>query len=215
MSAGACFPVNGAVVVALHILLYLLEVGVVPHSANPLNTQFLQVIAHGEQFILSQHEIGRIYLDVARRLICKPPAYESQPDESEGAYIAEPIHATLLRLQTILYGGVSLCLHRCLEANVASLEYERYLVDNLHAHFVREGVSKMNPNHVVVAIREAVAARTSRRDSASPVEHSRLGEHESQEERKQHLAHHEERRKPIASGNDSDYSYYDDIESAS
>ena len=214
MTAGACFPVDGTVVVALHIFLYLFEVGVMPHTAYPLYSQFLQVVAHGEQFILPQHEVRRIHLDVTGCLIGEPAADKSHSHEGEGAYVSEPIHTALLRLQPVLYGGVSMCFHRSLETDVATLEHERYLVDNLYAHFIGERVVKMQPHHIVVAVGEAVAARASRRDSASPVEQCRLGEHKSQEERKQHLAHHEERRHPVASGNYHDDGYYGDIESA-
>ena len=53
-------PVNGAVVVAGDVVLDLLEVGVVAYAAYALQSHLVQVVAHGQQFVLAQHQVAGV-----------------------------------------------------------------------------------------------------------------------------------------------------------
>ena len=94
-------PVDGAEVVACHIVLDLLELGVVADTTNAFDAQFCQSVADGQQLVFVKHQIGRIDLHIAFAFAGDAPLDKSQNRLHKHADVAKAIDATLGGTQPI------------------------------------------------------------------------------------------------------------------
>ena len=131
MATGGGTPVDGAVIIAHHIVLNLLEVRVMAYASDAFDTHLGEVIAHGEQLILTEHKIRRIDLDILRLATGETTLHQAQGRADKDPCMAKAIDATFRGTEGIGDGDIAVFADGGLEQHIASLEDHGHLVDNL------------------------------------------------------------------------------------
>ena len=167
VAPGAGLPVDGAVLVALHIVFDLLKLGVVAGTADALDAQLGEVVAHGEQFVAVEHEVAGIDLDIDGMVAGEASLDEAEHGGGEHAYAPEAVDAAPRGPQPVGDAAVAMGLQPVGEVDVAPLEDVGHLVDDMKLQGEGIVTADVQRDLVVVATREAVAALPRGGDAAA------------------------------------------------
>ena len=143
VAPGCCLPVNSAIVVTTHIVLDLLKLGVVATAPNLLYAQFSEIVADGKQFILIEHQVTGIDLNVLLFSTSEAPLNQAYGRRSKHTYLSKTIHSALGGAQMISddFALILACLEG--KVQVSTLEHKGYLVD--HVELDRETITTLQP----------------------------------------------------------------------
>ena len=109
----------------------MLKLRVVAGATYALYAHFRKAVVYGENLILMEHEIRRIDLSVRGFAAREAALHEAERRRGEHADVSETVNAASGGAEAVDYGlGFAGCKAQT-EADVAALEYERYLVDDV------------------------------------------------------------------------------------
>ena len=205
-------PVDGAEVVAGDVFLNVFELGMVAWTAYALRSRLGEIVADGQQLVLTEVEEGGIDGDILRFALREAPLNESDTGADEDAHAAETVDTATRGAQRVAYG---LALARPQvdgEGDVTALEDVGSLIDDRQPD--GEGVAALQTDAhvVVVAIGETVAAQPRGIHAPSVPEQGDVGHRGSHEQPQQHLADDEQRRSKVAGSRQQDDDGGHDIE---
>ena len=159
MTTGCSTPVNSTVVIALHVVLDLFELSMVPHATYSLDTRIFQILMDGQELIAMKHEERRIYLDILRFTTRITSLQQSKGRSCKHTDVPKAIHTTTGRSQTVSQFLFSLLrTTRQTETNVTTLKHMRYLVNYLQRDSERIVALHPYSHHIIVTITETITA---------------------------------------------------------
>ena len=155
-TASRGFPVDCSEIIANHIVLDVLEIGVMAYPADAFQTKFSGVVTECYQLVMAKHQVGGINLHILRLTLCVAAFQQSDGCLAEQPDIPEIIDATTGRTQFVLQGETFAWLEFQTDIGSVLLVNGRYFVDDSDSYRERIRTIHTDSHHVVVSIRESV-----------------------------------------------------------